>query len=149
MRWLAVHDAHHLHSLFNGMHDGLFDIGVLAGIHGVDQHLFVPVVRAANQDGINILAVKNFVIVRVSLGAWAGDFQGFGAGGRVDIADGHELDAGTFLKQLHDVASAMPASQHADANAVVRAQHPRRRQIRPARLRRRRQGPCPSEIPAA
>ena len=71
----GVHGAHHFHSLFNGMHDGLFDISVLAGIHRVNQHLLVPVVGAANQHGVDILAVQNFMIVGVSLGAGAGDFQ--------------------------------------------------------------------------
>ena len=37
----------------------LFAVDVLAGLHGVDRHLGVPVVGRGDQDGVDVLALED------------------------------------------------------------------------------------------
>src|SRR5271169_65089 len=63
-----LHGLHHLDAFGDGMHDRLFTVSILAGVHGVDKHLFVPMVRSGDENGIYVLAVEHLAVVGMHLG---------------------------------------------------------------------------------
>ena len=49
--------------LVDGVGHRLFAVDVLAGLHGVDRHLGVPVVGGGDQDDVDILAIEELPVV--------------------------------------------------------------------------------------
>ena len=104
----------------------LLDVDVLAGVAGVDRHRHVPVVGAADQDGVDVLAVEELAIVlgRDRLGI--GELLGVVEVGVVDVADGRDPDAGNLGQRLHQVLAAPARAQAGDRERVVGRVAPRR-----------------------
>ena len=128
MRLLSIDGAHHLLAFFNRVHDGLLHVGVLAGMHRINEHLLMPVVGAADDDRIDILAVEQLVVIEVGFGIRAGNLQCLVASRSVNVADGHQINRGIILEELHQVLAAPTGAHGADTDLVIRAQHARRRQ---------------------
>ena len=81
-------------ALFDRVDHGLFAIYILARIHGVDGGLRVPVVGGGDDDGIDVFAREQLVIVRRDEDVFAEDFAGARAAAGVKIGDGYQGDAG-------------------------------------------------------
>ena len=61
--------AERLDGPLDGVGQRLLDVDVLAGSHGVDQHLAVPMIRRRDEDGVDIVAIEDtpVILVRVEL----------------------------------------------------------------------------------
>ena len=104
--------------------EGFFDIGVLAGLDGVDELSAVLMVGRADQDGVDVGRGEQ---VAVELGLFWLRSAGCGDRSRSflallppDVADGADFDvglAGKFENPAQQVSAA--AADHADADAVV------------------------------
>src|SRR5262245_23059494 len=109
-------------SLFEGMGDGLLNVNVLAGRDGVYNHFRVPVVRGADNDGVNALVGEDIAIVAYLLHI----FQiGFGRCSQqvrfVYVADGDEFGVGLIFVNLDEPTATPADADRAQTYAVVRA----------------------------
>ena len=102
--------------------DRLLEVHVLAGRDRVRGHLQVPVVGAPDQDRVDVLVLEDAAVVGVLRRRRAGDLRRLEHPGLVDVAHRHHLAAGQVLQQAHEVAGAPAGADHADADAVVRAE---------------------------
>ena len=73
---------------------GLFEVDVLAGVHGVDGGLLVPVVGRGDDDGVDVFAGEDLVVVAGGEDVVAPELFGAGEAAVVAVGDGDELDAG-------------------------------------------------------
>ena len=83
----------HLRALVQLLHHGLLAVDVLAGVHGVDGDLRVPVVGGADDHGVDVLARQHFAVIARGEEVIAPDFLGAGQAAVVDIGDGHQFYA--------------------------------------------------------
>ena len=120
--------------LFDVVGHRFLAVDVLAGVHGVEGHLGVPMLGDGDHDVVDIGVFEQpaVVVVRFSAGQFRRGVEAL----LVDVADGD--DFGVFrlldLDQTLHVASGVAArADHADVQAVVGADH--------ARGPRRRDGP--------
>ncbi len=112
---------------FDGVRERLLEIDILAGGHGVDQHLAMPVVRRCDVDRIHILAIENSTVILVALELHvllqaSQLLVSLIQPGRVGVAVGDVLDVGETPGELGGHRS--PAAARADqpeANPVVGA----------------------------
>ena len=116
MRSVAAHALDGAVALGNRVRHGLFAVDVLAGLHGVEHHRHVPVVRGRDEDGVDIGAVEDAAVVGVRLRAGGRDFEPLLKVGLVDVGNGGalrpELDEGFG----HAASTAAGADQrHRDA----------------------------------
>jgi hypothetical protein len=87
-------------AFFNRMSDGLFDIDILARVDGVGGHLGVPVVRAANDDGVNILVIEQCTVIAILFGVGR-VLDGIAHARRIHIANGGEGHVRILLGVSH------------------------------------------------
>ena len=112
---------HHRAAFGDGHRRRLLDVDVLAGLAGEHRHQRVPVIGRADDDGVDGLVVEDAPEVGVP-GGGRRDFGGLGQVGRVDVADGGDLDVGEALMAAQH-AGALPAgADDADADAIVGAE---------------------------
>jgi len=64
------------------------------------------VVRAADEDGVDVLAVEHLAVVEVRLGTRRGTLQGFLAVRPVDVAHGDDLGRGSLVEEPPNVSRA-------------------------------------------
>lgn len=102
--------------------EGFFAVDVLAGAEGGDGDDGVPVIRGGDADRVDVLAGDDFAEVcgigaALPCGVLAGRIvffdlaPGVAAAGCIDIADGHDLNAGLTEESAEEVAALFP---HAD-----------------------------------
>ena len=132
---LSVDDGRTLGEI---MSQRFLDIDILAGFTGIDRHRHVPVVRAGDQDGVDVLAVEDLAIV------FGGECLGirqlfrFVQVGVVHVADSRDPDSGNLGQGLHEVHAPPARTQAGDVERVVGRIAPRRLECRE---RARRNGP--------
>ena len=113
----------------HGVGGGLFDVGIAAGVDGFDAMLRVLEVGGGDEDGIDVFARVELVVVAHRVDGTAAELldegRAFFAAAVPDVGDGDELEVqllGVLLeggdqRALHAVA----AADDADADAVVGA----------------------------
>ncbi len=112
--------------LLVGVAHRLFAVDILAGVHGFERDLRVPMIRRGHHDRVDIGLVQQFVIIEITLGL---ELVGrFALPLLVDVANGDNLAAvvvlvSVILEFLGDVAAASADSDHPDVDAVIRAKH--------------------------
>ena len=74
----------------------LFEIDILASLHGVDCGLLVPMVGRGDEDGINILAGKDLTVIAGREEIGAPQLFAVGKAAIVAVGDGDQLDAGNL-----------------------------------------------------
>ena len=79
---------------FDLLHHGLLAVDVLAGVQRVDGDARVPVVGRGDDHGVDVLARQHLAIVARGEEVVAADFLGARQAAVVDVADGHQFDAG-------------------------------------------------------
>ena len=79
----------------------LLDVDILAGIAGVDGHRHVPVVGAADQDGVDVLAVEELAVMLGRDGLGIRQLLRRVEVGVVDVADGRDPDPRHPGQRLH------------------------------------------------
>jgi len=70
----------------------LFAVHILAGLHGVDGGLLVPMVGGADDDRIDVLAGENVVVVAGGEDVVAPQFLAAGKAAVIAVRRGHEFD---------------------------------------------------------
>ena len=116
---------HHLSAFVDRVHDGLLAVDVLAGADRVHQHGLVPVVGRADDDRVHVLQVQGLTIIEAGLGVRPRDPERLVPMRLVDVADADDFGRRDALEQGHEVLRALARPQHADPDAVIRAQHAR------------------------
>src|ERR1700722_10155640 len=87
----------------------LFEIDILAGLHGIDGGLLVPVIGCGDQDSIDILTGQDLAIVPRGEEVGTPQLSGMGQTAVVTVGDGNQLDAWN-LQRSACVALALDAS---------------------------------------
>ena len=127
---VTPHGIAQLQGLLDRVRHRLLDVNMLAGCHGVDRNLSVPVVGGGDEHGVDVIAFEQLAVVHVAV-ALANVLSARDAA-LVDIADGQHLDIVLVaaLDQAADVAGAHAAdADHAHVDAVIGAQYLGRRQV--------------------
>ena len=106
----------------NGPRHGLLGIKILAGGERVEKMARVNVQRAGHDDGVDIFHVEQPAMIVECLNA--GNFAlRLVAAAAVDVGHGHEFHTLHRTNLAQQIVAAIADADHADANAVVRAQH--------------------------
>ena len=114
-------DAHHLGAFFDRVRDRLLDIDVLARLNGVERHHLVPVIRRADQDGVDLAVVEDApVLGRLERGR-AGNLRGLEESRLEHVTDRDDFDAGDRLELAHQPARPAAGADDRDADAGVGA----------------------------
>ncbi len=117
---MLVRRFHHGESVFDGMRHRFLAVDVFAGGAGVFEDLAVIVIHGGDQDGIDILAIKDRAIV-----ACRGDARIIdrllrcGVAAVVEIAYGDALNAGHTERGLEMFASADAGADRGEADGVA------------------------------
>ena len=106
----------------DGVRDRLFHVDVFAGVHGVDGHGNVPMIRCADYDSVDIGRIEDFAVVEELARFGRHLFAGLGAVQFVDIADGYDLAAADFVEHAEQVLTASAGADTADADTIVSAE---------------------------
>ena len=104
----------------------LFEIDILARLHGPYRGEGVPVIRRGDGHHVNILVLQQLSDVRVTLDrlAGVGALLRFAVqNGVVHVAQRHEADAGEFAKALDVILAASAKADHGHADIFVGATH--------------------------
>ena len=114
----------------HGVGGGLFHVGIATGVDGLNAVLCVLEVGGSDEDGVDVLAGVEFVVVADRGDGVAGELleQGgaFFAAAVPDVGDGDELEI-QFFGMLQEggkqgALHAVAAADDADADAVIGAQ---------------------------
>jgi hypothetical protein len=101
---------------------GLLDVDILLRIAGVHGHGHVPVVGAADEDGIDILVVEDFLVIPSRDGLRVGDLLGLIQMGIVNVAHGSHADIGNLGQRAHQVLAAAARADAADVERLIGAE---------------------------
>ena len=118
-----------LDGLFHREGHRFFAVDMLAGFHGLDAHLRMPVVRSCDEHGVYILALEQLTVIEIAIAL--ADCLGFRETALVNIADRENLDV-PFLAVLDKVPemagthTACPDDSEGDT--VIGAEHGRWRE---------------------
>ncbi len=93
--------------VFDLLDHGLLAVDILAGVHGVDGDLGMPVVGSADDDGVDVLALEDLAVVACGEDPVAPEFADAGEATVVDVGCGGDFDTGV-LEGVADVALALP-----------------------------------------
>ena len=107
----------------------LFQVDVLAGIHGIDGRLHVPVVRGGDEHRIDVFARENFAVVAGGEQILAPHLLAVLAPAGVQIGHRHQLDARHLHGRVSIVLAAPAGSDESKVNVVVGRVRHRRRQV--------------------
>ncbi len=110
-----------------GVDHGLFQVDVLAVVHGVEGDLAVPVIGGGDDDGIHICLGQQLAVIEVAV-----DLVKLGAGALalfVDVADGDDVAGAVVLRGVFGelpghVTAAAAVADHGDIDAIVGAEDP-------------------------
>jgi hypothetical protein len=112
--------------LLDGVAHGLFQVHVLALVHGLEGDRGVPVVRGGDDDGVDVRAVDHLVIVEVAVALV--EFLVLVQAPLIDVADGQDLTGIGILADLGKLAAHVGAAttnaDHADVDAIIGADDP-------------------------
>ena len=109
----------HLRAVLVEVDHRLFAVDVLAGLHGVDRGLLVPVVGGADDDGVDVLAGQDLVVVAGGEDVVAPEFLGAREAAVVAVGDGHQLDAGHLDGGLGVELPLAAGADESDLDVVV------------------------------
>ncbi len=111
---------HHVEALFGGMRHGLLAVDILAGIAGIHDHAFVPVVGHGRHDAIDILAVEQLLIMtRGGQAGIIGDLPGEGVAAIIEVGCGDTFDAGQANGGGEQTGALHADSDHAKTYTVA------------------------------
>src|SRR5581483_11662755 len=117
------HRGDELMSFPPAMRARLFDIRVLAGLHGPDAHQRMPVVRRRDGDSVDGGIFQQLADVAVRFGLGHAELfdiaEALAHDVLVDVADGGDFDAGDIAKGLDVIEPASAQADDREANAVV------------------------------
>jgi hypothetical protein len=116
-------------SLVDSVGQRLFDIDLLAGFYGVDDHARVPVVRGCHNHGIDAFVVEELAVIAERFGPLRRVFETCLKIRFVDIAHRADFRA-RFLELPDQIATAPSRANDARADAVVGAEDTRLRRGR-------------------
>ena len=119
MRLVVSRGLDHLRAIGVEMDHGLFAVDVFAGLHGVDGGLLVPVVGGADDDGVDIFAREDLVVVAGGEDVVAPDFLAVREAAVVAVGDGDELDAGDLHRDLGVSLALAAGADQRDLDVVV------------------------------
>jgi hypothetical protein len=143
---------HHADPLLDGVGHRLLAVGVLPRLDGVGQHGAVPVLRARDEDRVDVLLVEELPVVSIRLGLLSRELEALVEVRFVDVADGCELHA-LRLVGPHDAAPAAARGDDPHHDPLARAEDLRRGEDRggeqgaDARRRRLPEERTPSDFP--
>ena len=99
------------------------EVHVLAGIHGFEGHLGVPVVRSGDNHRVHVLAGDDFPVIQGPVALV--EFLVRGHALLVNVGDGHDLRIADLLADFRegapDIAATAAHANHTDINAIIRA----------------------------
>ena len=98
----------------------LFHVHVLARVERIDGNGGMPVVRHADQHGVQLLHLEQFAMVAEGLGFRRDPLCGIDLGA-VDIADGRDIHGSGLDELAHVAAAALAATDEAELHALVGA----------------------------
>ena len=101
------------------MDHGLLAIDVLACPHRIDGCLFVPVVRRADNDGVDILARQDFFVVTGRKDVVAPEFLAVLEAAVVTVGHGDELHARNLHRYLRVPLALTARPNQRDLNVIV------------------------------
>ena len=121
---------HELGAFGDRVRNGLLDVHVLSGGDRIERDRLVPVIRRADDDGVDLPVVQDTAIVGDLQRGGTGDLGGLEQARLVDVTDGRHLVAGQLLQMRHEAARSAAGPDDADADSIVRslnsgARHPR------------------------
>src|SRR4029078_3500641 len=97
----------------------LLDVDVLAGLHRLDGHLLVPVVRRGHDHGVDVLAGADVLVVRVDLRLAARAGPGALQSAGVAIRQRGYLYPGDPLRRLEQFLAPRAAADQAESDTVA------------------------------
>src|SRR5262249_13578331 len=100
----------------------LLDVHVLPGGAGVHRHRHVPVVRRADQHGVDVLAVEDLLVFLGGERLGVGELAALVEVDVVDVADGGDADVGHLGERLHQGPAAAAGADAADGQLLVGAE---------------------------
>ena len=100
---------------------GFFDIDILAGLTGKHGGDGMPVIRRADDHGINIFLLQQFSEVFIGTSSGARPLLGRSRVDIVHIADRAELHVGNITHQFSYVSTSAAAANQPDAECIVAA----------------------------
>jgi len=108
------------------MRQGFFDVDVLPRVAAVDRHRHVPVVGAADQDGVDVLAVENLAIMLGGESLRIRELLRCIEVGVINVADRGDPDPGNVCQRFHQGAAPPARAQAADVHGVIGREAQRR-----------------------
>ena len=78
------------------MNHGLFQVDVLAGLHGIYGGALMPMVGGGDEDGIDVFARKDFAVVAGGKKIRTPQLFGVREAAVIAVCDGDQLDAGNL-----------------------------------------------------
>ena len=100
---------------------GFLAIDGLAGLHRINGHPRVPVVRHADEDGVDIVAVQDLAVVDIHIDILAVDFLGVYATAVVDVGRGDQFDPRNLERGVRVDEADDAHADGGDLEAFVRA----------------------------
>ena len=117
--------AQHGLALGDVVSDGLFDVNVFAGEHGLDCGKSVPVIGSGDDHSVHVLAIEHRAIVAGALRSGAfflfDAFDGLIGVPVVDIGDRDNLDVGLLEERVQELISPAAGADQAEPDLVVGA----------------------------
>ncbi len=104
----------------------LFEVDVLARVHGVDGSLLVPVIGRGDEDGVDVLAGEDLAVVAGGEEVRAPQLLRVGEAAVVAIGDGDELDAGNLQGEARVALALDAGADQGKLDVVVRRSRRRR-----------------------
>ena len=114
-------------ALVQAVRDGLFDIDVFARLQRLQRHRQVPVIWRGDYDGVHLPAVQGATVVRACLHTGIAVREGLLHAKSVCVRHRTQFRAFDLSQMGRQPATAFPAADQCDANAVIGSQHSPRR----------------------
>ena len=108
-------------SFFQTESERFLYIDILAGIHGVDGSSRVPMIRCGNQHDINVLLFQHLTMVSESPGTWRILLSPDGLLSEY-VTDCCDFNRRGSLKNLHQIGTTIPTTNHSEIDTIVCAQ---------------------------
>jgi hypothetical protein len=98
----------------------LFEIDILAGLHGIDSGLLVPVIGRGDEDSIDILTGKDLAIVARGEEVGTPQLSGMGQATVVTVGDGDQLDAWNLQRSARVALTLDASANESELDDVIR-----------------------------
>ena len=109
----------HLRPIGVEMDHRLLAIDILARLHRIDRDLFVPVIRRADDDGVNILTRQNLFVVACREDVVAPEFLAVFEPPVVTVRHGDQLHARNLHRNLRVSLALTTGPDQRDLNVIV------------------------------